>query len=52
MSLTLLDGVDAAQLFSPVSVAGLTLRNPLVMAPVTCTARTAACAERLLKGRR
>jgi 2,4-dienoyl-CoA reductase-like NADH-dependent reductase (Old Yellow Enzyme family) len=35
LSLTLLDGVDAAPLFSPVSVAGLKLRNRLVMAPMT-----------------
>jgi len=32
---TLLDGADATTLFSPVSVAGLKLRNRLVMAPMT-----------------
>lgn len=32
---TLLDGVDVTPLFSPVSVAGLKLRNRLVMAPMT-----------------
>ncbi len=32
---TLLDGVDATPLLSPVSVAGLKLRNRLVMAPMT-----------------
>jgi 2,4-dienoyl-CoA reductase-like NADH-dependent reductase (Old Yellow Enzyme family) len=35
LPLTLLDGVDPAPLFSPVSVAGLKLRNRLVMAPMT-----------------
>ena len=35
LSLTLLDGADVAPLFSPVSVAGLKLRNRLVMAPLT-----------------
>jgi 2,4-dienoyl-CoA reductase-like NADH-dependent reductase (Old Yellow Enzyme family) len=35
LSLTLLDGADVSPLFSPVSVAGLKLRNRLVMAPMT-----------------
>jgi 2,4-dienoyl-CoA reductase-like NADH-dependent reductase (Old Yellow Enzyme family) len=35
LSLTLLDGADTAPLLSPVSVAGLKLRNRLVMAPMT-----------------
>jgi len=35
LALTLLDGVDATPLFSPVAVAGLELRNRLVMAPMT-----------------
>jgi 2,4-dienoyl-CoA reductase-like NADH-dependent reductase (Old Yellow Enzyme family) len=35
LSPTLLDGVDATPLLSPVSVAGLKLRNRLVMAPMT-----------------
>lgn len=35
LSLTLLDGADVAPLFSPMSVAGLKLRNRLVMAPMT-----------------
>jgi 2,4-dienoyl-CoA reductase-like NADH-dependent reductase (Old Yellow Enzyme family) len=35
LSLTLLDGADVAPLFSPVSVAGLKLRNRLAMAPLT-----------------
>jgi 2,4-dienoyl-CoA reductase-like NADH-dependent reductase (Old Yellow Enzyme family) len=35
LPLTLLDGVDPAPLFSPMSVAGLKLRNRLVMAPMT-----------------
>jgi 2,4-dienoyl-CoA reductase-like NADH-dependent reductase (Old Yellow Enzyme family) len=35
LSRTLLDGVDVTSLFSPVSVAGLKLRNRLVMAPMT-----------------
>jgi 2,4-dienoyl-CoA reductase-like NADH-dependent reductase (Old Yellow Enzyme family) len=35
LSLTLLDGADVTPLFSPVSVAGLKLRNRLVMAPMT-----------------
>jgi 2,4-dienoyl-CoA reductase-like NADH-dependent reductase (Old Yellow Enzyme family) len=35
LSLTLLDGVDATALISAVSVAGLKLRNRLVMAPMT-----------------
>ena len=35
LSSTLLDGADVAPLFSPVSVAGLTLRNRWVMAPMT-----------------
>ena len=35
LSLTLLDGADVSALFSPVSVAGLKLRNRLVMAPMT-----------------
>jgi 2,4-dienoyl-CoA reductase-like NADH-dependent reductase (Old Yellow Enzyme family) len=35
LSLTLLDGVDVTPLFSPVRVAGLRLRNRLVMAPMT-----------------
>ena len=35
LSLTLLDGADVAPLFSPASVAGLKLRNRLVMAPMT-----------------
>jgi 2,4-dienoyl-CoA reductase-like NADH-dependent reductase (Old Yellow Enzyme family) len=35
LSLTLLDGVDATPLLSPVSVSGLKLRNRLVMAPMT-----------------
>jgi 2,4-dienoyl-CoA reductase-like NADH-dependent reductase (Old Yellow Enzyme family) len=35
LSETLLDGADVATLFSPVSVAGLKLRNRLVMAPMT-----------------
>lgn len=35
LSLTLLDGANVAPLFSPVSVAGLKLRNRLVMAPMT-----------------
>jgi 2,4-dienoyl-CoA reductase-like NADH-dependent reductase (Old Yellow Enzyme family) len=35
LPLTLLDGVDPTPLFSPVSVAGLKLRNRLVMAPMT-----------------
>jgi 2,4-dienoyl-CoA reductase-like NADH-dependent reductase (Old Yellow Enzyme family) len=34
-SRTLLDGVDASPLLAPVSVAGLKLRNRLVMAPMT-----------------
>jgi 2,4-dienoyl-CoA reductase-like NADH-dependent reductase (Old Yellow Enzyme family) len=32
---TLLDGADVTPLFSPVTVAGLALRNRLVMAPMT-----------------
>ena len=35
LSVTLLDGVDATPLLSPASVAGLKLRNRLVMAPMT-----------------
>ncbi len=35
LPLTLLDGADVSPLFSPVSVAGLKLRNRLVMAPMT-----------------
>ena len=35
LSLTLLDGADVTPLFSPVSVAGLKLRNRLAMAPMT-----------------
>ena len=35
LSLTLLDNADVAPLLSPVSVAGLKLRNRLVMAPMT-----------------
>jgi 2,4-dienoyl-CoA reductase-like NADH-dependent reductase (Old Yellow Enzyme family) len=35
LSRTLLDGVDVTPLFSPVTVAGLGLRNRLVMAPMT-----------------
>ncbi|MGD0557452.1 MAG: NADH:flavin oxidoreductase [Streptosporangiaceae bacterium] len=35
LSETLLDGADVTTLFSPVSVAGLKLRNRLVMAPMT-----------------
>ena len=35
LPLTLLDGADVSALFSPVSVAGLKLRNRLVMAPMT-----------------
>jgi 2,4-dienoyl-CoA reductase-like NADH-dependent reductase (Old Yellow Enzyme family) len=35
LSLTLLDGADVTALFSPVSVAGIKLRNRLVMAPMT-----------------
>ena len=35
LSLTLLDGADVTPLFSPVSVAGLKLRNRLAMAPLT-----------------
>jgi 2,4-dienoyl-CoA reductase-like NADH-dependent reductase (Old Yellow Enzyme family) len=35
LSLTLLDDADVAPLLSPVSVAGLKLRNRLVMAPMT-----------------
>jgi 2,4-dienoyl-CoA reductase-like NADH-dependent reductase (Old Yellow Enzyme family) len=35
LSLTLLDGADVSPLFSPVSVAGIKLRNRLVMAPMT-----------------
>jgi 2,4-dienoyl-CoA reductase-like NADH-dependent reductase (Old Yellow Enzyme family) len=35
LSLTLLDGADVSSLFSPVSAAGLKLRNRLVMAPMT-----------------
>jgi 2,4-dienoyl-CoA reductase-like NADH-dependent reductase (Old Yellow Enzyme family) len=35
LSLTLLDGADVTPLFNPVSVAGLKLRNRLVMAPMT-----------------
>lgn len=35
LSLTLLDGADATPLLSPVTVAGLTLRNRLAMAPMT-----------------
>ncbi|MGH3206447.1 MAG: 12-oxophytodienoate reductase [Trebonia sp.] len=35
LSLTLLDGADATPLFNPVSVAGIKLRNRLVMAPMT-----------------
>jgi 2,4-dienoyl-CoA reductase-like NADH-dependent reductase (Old Yellow Enzyme family) len=35
LSMTLLDGVDATPLFSPVTVAGLKLRNRLAMAPMT-----------------
>jgi 2,4-dienoyl-CoA reductase-like NADH-dependent reductase (Old Yellow Enzyme family) len=35
LSLTLLDRADVTPLFSPVSVAGLKLRNRLVMAPMT-----------------
>jgi 2,4-dienoyl-CoA reductase-like NADH-dependent reductase (Old Yellow Enzyme family) len=35
LSLTLLDGADVTSLFSPVSVAGIKLRNRLVMAPMT-----------------
>ena len=35
LSLTLLDGADVTPLFNPVSVAGIKLRNRLVMAPMT-----------------
>ena len=35
LPLTLLDGADVTPLFNPVSVAGLKLRNRLVMAPMT-----------------
>src|ERR1700743_1824154 len=35
LPLTLLDGADVTPLFSPVSVAGIKLRNRLVMAPMT-----------------
>jgi 2,4-dienoyl-CoA reductase-like NADH-dependent reductase (Old Yellow Enzyme family) len=35
LSQTLLDGADVTALFTPVSVAGLKLRNRLVMAPMT-----------------
>ena len=35
LSLTLLDGADVTPLLSPVSVAGIKLRNRLVMAPMT-----------------
>jgi 2,4-dienoyl-CoA reductase-like NADH-dependent reductase (Old Yellow Enzyme family) len=35
LPLTLLDGADVSPLFSPVSVAGIKLRNRLVMAPMT-----------------
>ena len=35
LSLTLLDNADVTPLLSPVSVAGLKLRNRLVMAPMT-----------------
>lgn len=35
LSLTLLDDADVSALFAPVSVAGLKLRNRLVMAPMT-----------------
>src|SRR5580698_6710896 len=35
LSLTLLDGADMTPLFNPVSVAGIKLRNRLVMAPMT-----------------
>jgi 2,4-dienoyl-CoA reductase-like NADH-dependent reductase (Old Yellow Enzyme family) len=35
LSLTLLDGADVSSVFSPVSVAGIKLRNRLVMAPMT-----------------
>ena len=35
LSLTLLDGVDVSTLFSPVTIAGLRLRNRFVMSPMT-----------------
>jgi len=35
LSLTLLDGADVTPLFSPVTIAGLTLRNRFIMSPMT-----------------